>query len=275
MKCIKPLIEAKKMFFFYTKSYRMIDSCLSNVSYAYPCKTEIAAFWGSLYPIYSPTSKMIYVNTHCADCNGVSDEIPWEVYINCNVSDSMSGAGLTDGIKYGQCSVIFRPTDKGSVDRFACNGDVISSCNSTGRLDPTDQDLEYKFLEDTRALTRAEVIEYAEGGIKAYANAFCKLCNGNKHSPHEVCIALDDSIKMISNSLTTLIDWRVVSSFHHQKTLDLDQVDSPEECNTNEIKHPLKVIEKYKMITGRYVLNYFPQILLLCSFSNLMMNRNC
>ena len=265
LKCIKPLIEAKNkgknMVFIFTQSYYMIDSCLSDSTYS--CKNENSALWGSMYPVYSPSSKMIYVNHHCAECNGVRDANPWEVYINCNISDSISGTGLTNGIKYGRCSVQFRPANKGSVDRFACNGDVISSCNSTGRLDRTDQDLEEdQFLEDACALTRAEVITYAEGGIKVHANAFCKLCNGIKHYPHDVCIAPDDSIKMISNSLTTLIDWRVVSSFHHQKTLDQDQVDGPEECNTNEIKHPLKVIEKYKMITGRYVLTYFPQILL-------------
>ena len=49
LKCIKPLIEAKKMGFFYTQSYHMIDICSSNVLTS--CKTEIAALWGSLYPV--------------------------------------------------------------------------------------------------------------------------------------------------------------------------------------------------------------------------------
>ena len=248
LKCIRPLVEGTSMIFIYTKSYYMVDSCLGNASYE--CRSETSAIWGSLYPVYSPSTKMIYVNRHCAHCNIVNDTIPWEVYINCGNSDTISGSGLTDGLKYGQCQVQFRPQDKVSVDRFACNADVIASCNSTGSSSQR-----ASALEEACALTRAEVTRYAgDKGIETYSNVFCKICNEIDHVPQELCIAPDEFIKIISNSLTALIDWQVVSLFLPQKTSDWHDVDDSGECDQNEIMHPLKVTKlwlRFFCCTGR------------------------
>ena len=238
MKCVKPLIERTERVFTHTQSYFMIDSCLSNASFV--CKNETSALWGSLFPVYSPLSKLNYINKHCAECNGFNDAIPWDVYINCNISDGISGAGLIDSLRRGRCSLKFRPTDVAGVKRFACSDAVISSCDTTEALGESDH-----ALEEACAITRAEVFEFAGVGIKTYANAFCKLCNGIEHSPQEVCNAPDDSIKTISVSLTTLVDWNVVSSFLNHEAPDFHHVDGSGHCKENEIRHPYEVM-KYK-----------------------------
>ena len=222
-------------------SYFMVDSCLGNSSYK--CNRKDAAVWGPLYPVSSSISSMIYYNQHCAECNGVSDSNPWDTYVSCNGTNSLSGLSLISGLKRKQCRVQFRPPKKASIEKFICDSEAIGTCSLTERSFENNIN-----LEKACRLTKAAVyVKDPHGGkIKTYANIFCKLCNGDVHYPNEHCRIVDDNLSKSTSfhKFTTFIDWGVFES----TTSDAADTDDTGEdrhvrkkCAENEVKHPAKV----------------------------------
>ena len=222
----------------------MIDSCLGNSSYK--CNRENAAVWGPLYPVSSSTSSMIYYNQHCAVCNGMTGLSPWDTYVSCNGTNSLSGLSLISGLKRKQCSVRFRPPKKANVEKFVCYSEIIRTCSLAER--PFENNINMELLEKACRLTNAYVNAKnpQSGKIKKYENIFCKVCNGEFHYQNEHCKMNVDDMSKSSNfqKFTTFIDWGVFDSTTSDAA---DTADTSEHrqiqktCRENEIKHPTKV----------------------------------
>ena len=237
--CITPVILPANEQLEDDPSYLMVDSCHGNDSYE--CRRENAAVWGPLFPASSPSTSLIYFNEYCAKCNGVTDSTPWDTYVSCNGTNSLSGLSLIGGLKRKQCRVRFRPPKKANTEKFTCNAEIISTCSLTERSFKTNVD-----LEKACRLTKANVIakNRDEVGYLTYANIFCKLCEGHVHYPDGACRAIDLYRSPAVTKFTTFIDWRLLDSVASDA---IDTIDTSKRrqkqkmCGENEVKHPTKV----------------------------------
>ena len=231
LKCVTPVVLSADENSKSDNSYLMIDSCHGNDSYQ--CSEEDAAIWGPLFPASSEATSMIYFNRYCAKCNGVTDSIPWETYISCNSTDTMSASSLMRGLKRKLCTVRFRPPKNTESEKFACAAEAIRTCSLTEWPNKYSVDLQ-KACQHTKANVdgRKDI-----GGKVTYANIFCKLCNGQAHRPADQC-RWHDLKSPITSRFITFVDWGLLDT---AASNIIDNLQKQDKCRENEIKHPTKV----------------------------------
>ena len=82
MTCVKPVLQWRNQTLKYIQNYYMVDKCFTNKIGS--CKGTKMTKWESVIPVYAPSTGMIYYNKRCAECNGISDVIEWDVYATCS-----------------------------------------------------------------------------------------------------------------------------------------------------------------------------------------------
>ena len=241
MTCVIPITPADYMIEFqaFFKSYYMVDTCLGNDSDH--CKSQTVEAWGSLYPVYSPSKATIYYNRNCAICNNVTDGISWTIYASCSQRYTFNDNLFLQGIKDGSCQIQFGRPEGVNIGQLSCYQNVIHSCNDSVVLND-DASIIHKACETVQA----PVMQYTNRDV--YANVFCKLCNGIKHSPQETCeIEDDDDIRNMRsiesvNTITALINWQLYESRLSMDDLQVNYNTSWKGfCGKLEVKHPYKV----------------------------------
>ncbi|XP_045179784.2 uncharacterized protein LOC123539283 [Mercenaria mercenaria] len=162
--------------------YRMIDICSYSDKIAREsgtkCEQNSSNVERSLSPMFSPTKGLIYINAHCAECNNVSDAVPWRRAIMCpseaeaplsEFMDNFNGIEISSD--YSGCLLYYIPPPEVNLDILSCYPSVIRQCNTTGRMKR--RDLSWNFCEMFNATFTIETV----GHLQAYANVFCFMCN--------------------------------------------------------------------------------------------------
>ena len=230
MVCVLPRIGSDTHWAARYRSFYMIVKCPDNSAFNYENKTSSPL--GQLYPVYSPTADMIFLNREYAECNGFFDSLNWTSYMTCDddtwAFDSLS---LKD-LKLRKCELTFYPPKDIAVDKFTCYYGLIDSCNVTGKWTDYDDDIR-QACESIRA-----PVYFG----KIYANVFCKLCNGKPHNPIKIC-EIDDWYESItrtsSKHFVALLDYQAIL----QSNTAMDDVPlENKKCGKHEVLHPNKVI---------------------------------
>ena len=123
--------------------YYLYDSCL-NSSTSIDCHSEAAAPWGSLYPVYDPSTDLNYYNHHCARCSGAQSYIYWDLQLESLATDrSLTHClSLFSGVKHKGCTIKFTPPQKMDKMNHVCSRTLINSCNVSGAWAVYDAELE-------------------------------------------------------------------------------------------------------------------------------------
>ena len=148
--------------------------------------------WRGMYPVYSETSDIIYINELCAYCNDDTDVIHAVPQLKCEEVGEDIGERVEKALKgdipYG-CKIQFQFPDNINMTPKTCNASIINSC-LYGEFE----------LPDNFGMTHGEVVAACEGGFSYYVaskkdevfnNPFCTLCNGQLHLTSQHCDVID------------------------------------------------------------------------------------
>ena len=210
--------------------YFMMDTCLNN-----SCTITDAAPWGSLYPVYDPSTDVNYINANCAECNGAHSYTYWDLRLESRKEDwSLTHclSLLTSGDNHGSCALGFTPPKETDIRRHACTrDDIINSCNVTGFWN------EYDIELDKGCQRWFSPILDGRGRI-VYANIYCALCNGDS-AP--LCSELP-YYKDLAGPLHMILDYRQVKNAIAQPVTTHTEGLKNERCGSFMVKHPTKVM---------------------------------
>ena len=213
------------------KDYRVIDSCLSSEK---SCKMKKSAPWGALFPGYSPKTKRIYYNRHCAACNNVDDFQPWTFYIMNESVDETSNELLLDALEGNSDPIVFIPPNIDAVKKDECFKSAIKACNVTGLWQEYDAAIEeacHKF--------QAPVYHRRANGM--FNNIYCIICNGKADDYFERCLPHPLYSRGGSETaLSGLLDFTRIS----QTLSPVASVSSGKDCPKHTVHHPYKVRDR-------------------------------
>jgi hypothetical protein len=183
------------------QSYYMVTSSLESYKngtkfkYNTSCGSERVAPWGSLYPVYSSTTKRIYKNEMCATRNGVTDAKPLDAVLYCAKEQYFDNKFMvwpnTNSIPEG-CIVhfIYRGSTE-DISHLKCYTNLIDTC--------PDDDFNISSFEIN--LEKENVIEMCTSGlvspfksINMYANVFCHICNEGLYDDIYFCEVHDGTV---------------------------------------------------------------------------------
>ena len=210
--------------------YFMMDTCLTD-----SCTITDAAPWGSLYPVYDPSTDVNYINANCAECNGAHSYAYWDLRLESREEDwSLTHclSLLASGDNHGSCAIGFTPPIEMDILRHACTqNDIISSCNVTGFWTVYDIELD-------KACQRwfSPILDMM--GRIVYTNIYCALCNGFSA---RLCSELAPD-KTLVGPLSMVLDYRQVKNAIAQPVTTRTEGLKNERCGEFMVKHPKKVI---------------------------------
>jgi len=147
---------------------------------AVQCDDVEVAIWGSLYPLYSPTSRRIYKNTACMECNGVNDGIAWTPTVNCNHVVHIDEVFVANEIG-PKCFLVFE-FDSKSVNAYLPQCDRVEL--QTTCLKPYEQIT--RAIPQETGMSVSDVIDACKSGFyspirtyfgPSFENPFCFLCH--------------------------------------------------------------------------------------------------
>ena len=220
-----------------TAQFFMVDTCLNSGNLT-DCKAVDTYPWGSLYPVYDPSSELIFFNEYCAECSGINAYARWEMTINCE-TNGFSNDLFLRALIGNECRIEFFPPRKVEIielEKFICSNTLISSCNVSGLWATYDAK-----LEEACSRYYAPVANFQ--GYLRYANIYCELCNEKEVAP--ICDSPLENIYMgrtsIAGSLTALIDYKMIMKIMDKPKLG-DAIPIAEtKCGKQMVKHPSKV----------------------------------
>ncbi|KAL4220657.1 hypothetical protein ACF0H5_021053 [Mactra antiquata] len=195
------------------KSYMMIDrEIIDDVSESFTnsssaCGDMEVVPWGTIYPVYSPTSKQIYKNHACAEAYGIEDYIKWRVYADCSLPELIFQVFMYSGFKRirlgRKCEVRFEfPGDKKLLEDNICYKKLDDTCPETFNTVTTVSD---KLLQ--AACYSGPVSTYrGKNGIN-FKNAFCSICN-NQYFDDQECF--EDNITRKKYAYSVLFDTNTI-----------------------------------------------------------------
>ena len=232
MTCVKPVQPRRHKTLIYIQNYYMVDKCLNDTRGN--CKEIELTNWESVIPVYAPSTGMIYYNKRCAECNGISDVIEWDVYATCNPAQILDPDVLITNRHDESCEIEFVPPENADadIDKYRCYDEVIDRCNMTG-----------DWHEDDPFLWQACASLHAPDffGGRHFANVFCKICNGEKHFIEDTC-PTPWVRGSFANTLTMTLDWGIVrKSSEEVITRSMLADTNNRQCSAFEVKHPNKV----------------------------------
>ena len=214
--------------------YFMVDTCLNN-STTDSCTRFDASPWGSLYPVYDPSTGVNYINANCAECNNAHSYIYWDLRLeSIEVRWSLTHclSLLTSGDNHGSCAISFTPPKEMDILRHACPHDnTISSCNVTGVWAVYDIELD-------KACQRwfSPILDMI--GRITFANIYCALCNGYSS---RLCSELAPD-RTLAGPLYMVLDYRQVKNAIAQPVTTRIEGLKNERCGSFMVRHPTKVM---------------------------------
>ena len=218
------------------QGYFMVSRCLNDSS-SETCMSAEAAPWGSLYPVYDPSTDLSYYNAYCAECNGAQSYTYWDL----NLEPSSPDWSLThcirhlSGIKHKDCAIGFTPPKEMDLMNHVCSHDLVSSCNVTGLWIVYDAELE-------KACHRwfSPVLDIY--GRLHFANIYCGLCNGDTYALENACSGLINDRTGFGSPLSMTLDYRQVRNVITYPLTTRAEGSRNGKCDRFMVKHPTKVI---------------------------------
>ena len=230
--CISPAVPGYDVQDLHETGYYMVDRCFEDDET--DCRRMISGDWGPFFPVYSSTSDMIYFNRHCAECNGINDTLTLNIKFDCHYIVPQTYDSLIRNVKSGDCWIYFPPPDEIDIEKYECYHGLVETCNVTGKWEDEDA-----FIREACHSIKAPYFSIHDNN--AYANVFCKLCNGESHDPTATCNRDNWYSRSGLLRITSLLEWSVFK-FRLPVTDVSIRVNHPERvCGENEIKHPIKV----------------------------------
>ena len=217
--------------------YYLYDSCL-NSSTSIDCRAEAAAPWGSLYPVYDPSTDLNYYNHHCAQCSGDQSYIYWDLQLKSLKLDwSLTHClSLFSGAKHKGCTIGFTPPKQMNKMNHVCSRTLINSCNVSGDWSVYDAELEqacHKWFSPV--LNRL--------GRLHYANIYCALCNrDDTYAPEDVCFGVAPDRNTFYGTLSMALDYRRVNTIINNPSTTNTRNTKNGNCGRLTVKYPSKVI---------------------------------
>jgi hypothetical protein len=203
------------------QSYSMISSVAKETfdNLNSSCGDTNVAPWGSLYPVYSERSKQIYKNMHCAQANGITDGVRWDVLINCDSHNAINAfIALESNAIHENCKIRFLFSGKSDdLKRLQCHFPLFGTCPES---------LAFQIPKGT-SLSKNDIISLCTSGLEApyravkmYANVFCHICNGEYFRNMLFCHKLleDESPKSAkTKGFTALIDGSFIDELNDKR----------------------------------------------------------
>jgi hypothetical protein len=183
------------------KSYNMITNMLTND--ATPCGEVSVADWGSMYPVYSYTTKLIYKNSACADAYGVTDGVTWTPLIYCELLDKVNDVdtrarqymfGFKNYHFPSNCYVYFEyPGEEKDLAAHICYNDVVDICPDADFRMPVFMNLNISKAMIRRACSSG--LHSPFYGSVIFSNVFCYVCHDNYFLPNIKCFDTQNGTK--------------------------------------------------------------------------------
>lgn len=136
-------------------------------------------------------SGRIFQNRFCAECNYVTEVIPWQISTTCDEVWLADFTTLNDTILSDRCDIInSAPSSVALAAReYQCSTPLYSKCNQTGLWDSYDLGIE----EGCRGLRATYFFPAPSGALIPYKNVFCFKCKeGEQTNVPEMCPKLQD-----------------------------------------------------------------------------------
>ena len=169
------------------KQIRTEESCT--------CGDMKVATWGSMLPVYSAKTHLIYKNPVCAACNGVTDGIAWTPVIFCYYSNFKYIDFELE--RFETCIVNF-------IGPKVIETSVLPRCVKKNHVC---YDKNFEVPHDLN-MTVVQVIDACESDFnslydKKERNVFCAICNGFYTDTEFTCF--DTDMKAGSNSISLIM----------------------------------------------------------------------
>lgn len=165
-----------------------------------------------LIVVSNPANGRVYKNKHCARCNNVENYVSWMLLVQCPEIASFSFETFEERDKYvaEYCSVLPLPPNRraGDLSRCSLDENIIAECNSTGKWNYFEKEIEKACLHD-RVGQNVVFTEDHFLGAQTYANVYCYLCNNPRGKVKEdICIARNysENLKNYFITFTALLD---------------------------------------------------------------------
>ncbi|WAR28893.1 hypothetical protein MAR_014597 [Mya arenaria] len=218
-------------------AYLLIDTCprlttgdssvdtsvlLNNSTEIVSCRSE------SFSPVSSKTTRRIYYNSLCAECNEQKQAVPWQMIIpQMGPLTSYELAVMTnEDIDKAFPRRLYTPPEGEDWTSKECVS-VVGSCNSSNTTLQTLCKTYYAPIKRVSSHTR-----------RPYKNVFCAMCNGLNEErllDNSVCIRSDTRTKSLTNT-GTIID---VLHYNKRQTGSNKHTSKPEKsCSDHEITQP-------------------------------------
>ena len=197
----------------YTGFYRVIDSCPSSedsANFNTKCSAENRTSLEDFVWVSDKTGK-IYQNTHCAECHGVKEKIPWQIETTCYDIMKANFGNFREMLLSDKCSInITQPEDLKTVtDKYTCFNPqelLYSSCNETGVMAHYDTEVETACKQSTWPY----ILGYFK--LTLAKNVFCVMCNEDIPTSNLTGLCRDITDRGERLPLTFLIDYSSLST---------------------------------------------------------------
>ena len=230
--CHSPLLKKSEMNQTAGDGYFMVDECLNGSEI--DCKTEKAAAWGPLYPVYDSILKLNFYNPQCAECSGAKDFKNWGLNVVCqgpNVNDKYF-LNVLRGKMTEECYIEFTPPKKMTEMNHLCSSRLISRCNATGRWKTYNSR-----LEEACSRWYSPVVSKWWGFLE-YANVYCQQCNEHiSMDPEDLCSPVTIEKSTIGESFALAIDYRRVAELADKRFANIDKPNRHGGCREGTVKH--------------------------------------
>ena len=176
------------------------------------CGEEPLYVWGSIWPVYSPTSRRIYKNSICASCHNVQDGISWTPVIDCSGNTEKPHEGslniLLENFNFNEagCRLHFLYNgDTSDIIHLKCFSQLIAECSV---------ETNYYYMRSNKTI--AELKSACENEFISpvflfdqwYRNVFCVYCHGFGISR---CLTGSFGTRTFEHTLLTVLDMTTVN----------------------------------------------------------------
>ena len=206
--CIQPAVNARGIEIQDFSWYHMIDKCLDGSS----CRNHHSESTTSgMFPHSDPVDGFIYVSKACAECNNVTDVLPWRFSFVCRGgmagSNSIS-VGVENVLNANKddigCDLLYLPPASVDVSVFKCypEGLMVRECHAEHLSHELSLDLNEK-CQSFNATFR--VVSASHSAV--FANIYCAMCQKKKHiATHDFCNEESEIFKSPKDSVLLLFD---------------------------------------------------------------------
>jgi hypothetical protein len=163
-----------------------------------PCGDIKVAQWGSMLPVYSRRTQLLYKNPVCAACDGVSDGIVWIPLIHC--LDFMNTfRGMSFGPENSQdCIIHFVIPDIIDVS-------ILPQC---AKKDIFFENVPFP-IPNGLNMSAEQIIDACESNFNSVydykkENVFCAVSHGVYTGPNDICYGMSD-IRAYPDRITFLM----------------------------------------------------------------------